>query len=116
LFVQKAPAATIETLAHALLEVYGSESKVKIIGTRHGEKQYETLVTREEMAKAVDLGQYFRVPADTRDLNYENFLEKGESKISVTEDYHSNNTEQLDVAGMIELLKKERFIRKDLGI
>ena len=116
MFVQKAPAATIETLAHALLQVYGSESKIKIIGTRHGEKRYETLVTREEMAKAVDLEEYFRVPADTRDLNYENFLEKGESKISRTEDYHSDNTERLDVAGMIELLKKERFIRKDLGI
>jgi UDP-N-acetylglucosamine 4,6-dehydratase/5-epimerase len=116
LFVQKAPAATIEILAHALLQVYNSDSKVKIIGTRHGEKQHETLVTREEMAKAIDMGQYFRVPADTRDLNYENFLEKGESKISMTEDYHSNNTEQLDLAGMIDLLKKERFIRKDLGL
>ena len=116
LFVQKAPAATIDTLAKALLKLYGAEEEITIIGTRHGEKQYETLVTREEMSKALDLGRYYRVPADTRDLNYENFLEEGESKISSSEDYHSNNTERLDVEGMIALLKKVRFIQNDLGI
>lgn len=116
MFVQKAPAATLDTLAHALLKLYNVNMKIKIIGTRHGEKKFETLVTREEMAKAHDLDRYYRVPADTRDLNYENFLETGESKITAVEDYHSNNTEQLDVPSLMELLKKVSFIREDLGL
>jgi len=114
LFVQKAPAATIETLAHALISLYDAKSKIKMIGTRHGEKLYETLVTREEMSKAEDLGRYFRVQVDARDLNYEKYLEKGEQKIASMEDYHSHNTEQLDVTGMIALLKKVSFIQEDL--
>lgn len=114
LFVQKAPAATIETLATALIELYQSDSKIKIIGTRHGEKLYETLVTREEMAKAVDMENYFRVPADTRDLNYDKYFVQGEKKVSKIEDYHSHNTTRLDVAGMKELLLKLPLVRHDL--
>ena len=114
LFVQKAPAATIETLATALIELYQSESKIKIIGTRHGEKLYETLVTREEMAKAVDMEKYFRVPADTRDLNYDKYFVQGEKKVAKVEDYHSHNTTRLDVAGMKELLLKLPLVRHDL--
>ena len=116
MFVQKAPAATLDTLARALLKLYQSDVKIKIIGTRHGEKKYETLVTREEMSKAVDLDRYYCVPADKRDLNYENFLETGQSKITVAEDYHSDNTKRLDVDGLMALLQKERFIRHDLGL
>lgn len=122
LFVQKAPAATLATLAEALKEVYGEidpkygETEVKVIGTRHGEKLYETLVTREEMAKAVDMGDYYRIPCDTRDLNYDKFFTQGSEKASHTEDYHSHNTRRLDVAGMKELLLKLRFVREDLGL
>ena len=114
LFVQKAPAATIETLATALIELYQSDSKIKIIGTRHGEKLYETLVTREEMAKAIDMERYFRVPADTRDLNYDKYFVQGEKKVAKVEDYHSHNTTRLDVAGMKELLLKLPLVRDDV--
>ena len=106
LFVQKAPAATIETLAKALIELYQSSSKIKIIGTRHGEKLYETLVTREEMAKAIDMEKYFRVPADHRDLNYDKYFVEGEKKVAQFEDYHSHNTTRLDIEGMKALLLK----------
>lgn len=116
LFVQKAPAATIKTLAESLVDLYHAKSKVKVIGTRHGEKLYETLVTREEMAKAEDMGNYFRVPADTRDLNYDNFFVEGQEKVSVIEDYHSHNTTRLDLEGMKTLLLKLGMIREDLGI
>jgi len=116
LFVQKAPAATIETLASALIELYQAKSKVKVIGTRHGEKLYETLVTREEMAKAIEVENYFRVPADVRDLNYDKFFEKGEQRVSRIEDYHSHNTHRLDNAGMKALLLKLKIIRNDLGM
>lgn len=122
LFVQKAPAATLATLAQALKEVYAqidprySETEVKVIGTRHGEKLYETLVTREEMAKAIDMGKYFRIPCDSRDLNYDKFFVKGNTAVSKIEDYHSHNTRRLDVAGMKELLLKLRFVREDLGL
>ena len=112
--MQKAPAATIETLATALIELYQSDSKIKIIGTRHGEKLYETLVTREEMAKAIDMERYFRVPADTRDLNYDKYFVQGEKKVAKVEDYHSHNTTRLDVAGMKELLLKLPLVRHDL--
>jgi UDP-glucose 4-epimerase len=116
LFVQKAPAATLVTLATALKELYNSDAEVKIIGTRHGEKLYETLVTREEMAKAEDMGNYFRIPCDTRDLNYDKYFKEGSERINEVDTYHSHNTRRLDVAGMKELLKKLKLIRQDLGL
>lgn len=112
LFVQKAPAATVETLAKALtLLLDKPEHPIHVIGTRHGEKLYEALLSREEMACAEDRGQYFRVPPDLRDLNYAKFVEQGEEKISRTEDYNSHNTERLDVDGMQGLLLKLDFMR-----
>ncbi len=122
LFVQKAPAATLDVLAEALKQVYTNvnpkygETEVKIIGTRHGEKLYETLVTREEMLRAEDMGNYYRIPCDTRDLNYDKFFTQGDEKVSMIEDYHSHNTTRLDLEGMKELLMKLRFIQEDLGI
>ena len=116
LFVQKAPAATLATLATALKELYNSDAEVRCIGTRHGEKLYETLVTREEMAKAVDMDRYFRIPCDTRDLNYDKYFSIGNEKTATIEDYHSHNTRRLDVEGMKELLLKLKFIRQDLGL
>jgi UDP-N-acetylglucosamine 4,6-dehydratase len=115
LFVQKAPAATLGVLANSLKELLHSDSQVKIIGTRHGEKLYETLVTREEMARSVDMGNYFRIPCDTRDLNYDKFFDSGEEKLSLIEDYHSHNTDRLDVEGMKRLLLKLDLIRKSIG-
>ncbi|MDB4505885.1 polysaccharide biosynthesis protein [Saprospiraceae bacterium] len=114
MFIQKAPAATIEVLAQALKELYNVDNPIKIIGTRHGEKLYETLVNREEMAKAEDLGDYFRVPADNRDLNYENFFSKGEEDVSKIDDYHSHNTERLDVEATKKLLLKLTSIRETI--
>ncbi|MBO7625342.1 MAG: polysaccharide biosynthesis protein [Bacteroidales bacterium] len=122
LFVQKAPAATLEVLAQALKEVYGRidrkylDTEVRIIGTRHGEKLYETLVTREEMLRSVDCGNYYRIPCDSRDLNYDKFFTEGDDAISRMEDYHSHNTRRLNVEGMKELLLKLNFIREDLGL
>ena len=122
LFVQKAPAATLETLAEALKQTYSkinpkyAETEVKSIGTRHGEKLYETLVTREEMVRAIDMGDYYRIPCDTRDLNYDKFFTKGNEDVAKIEDYHSHNTKRLDVEGMKELLLKLRFIQEDLGL
>ncbi len=116
LFVQKAPAATLDVLADALKQLYRSDAEIKIIGTRHGEKLYETLVTREEMAKAIDMGEYYRIPCDTRDLNYDKFFIEGSEKVSRIEDYHSHNTRRLDIEGMKELLLKLKFIREDLGL
>lgn len=121
LFVQKAPAATLGVLAEALKQIYAkidskyAETEVKVIGTRHGEKIYETLVTREEMARAVDCGKYYRIPCDARDLNYDK-VEGGNPEIEKMEEYHSHNTRRLDVEGMKELLLKINFIREDLGI
>ena len=115
LFVQKAPAATLSTLATALKELYRSKTEVRTIGTRHGEILYETLVSREEMAKAEDMGNYYRIPCDTRDLNYDKFFIEGQQKVSQIEDYHSHNTRRLDVEGMKELLLKLQFIREDLN-
>ena len=115
MFIQKAPAATIRTLAQALTEMYNSDSEIKIIGTRHGEKLYESLLTREEKIKAEDMGNYFRIPADNRDLNYANFYSQGEEDISKIEDYHSHNTDQLDVEGMKNLLLKLNFVREDMN-
>ncbi|WP_180028521.1 polysaccharide biosynthesis protein [Acinetobacter sp. YH16032] len=112
IFVQKAPAATIEVLAHALTELLSvPEHPVSIMGTRHGEKAFEALLSREEMAVAYDQGNYFRVPADQRDLNYAKYVENGDHKIKQFEDYNSNNTERLDVEGMKKLLLKLDFIR-----
>lgn len=122
LFVQKAPAATLDTLATALKELYAKvdpkygETEVKIIGTRHGEKLYETLVTREEMAKAIDMGDYYRIPCDTRDLNYDKYFTEGNEEVSKIEDYHSHNTRRLDVEGMKEQLLRLRFVQADLGM
>ncbi len=106
LFVQKAPGATIKTLADAVKKYKNSDAEIKIIGTRHGEKDHEVLVTREEMTKAVDLGEYYKVPMDNRDLNYDKFYSEGDGKVHKVESYTSNNTKQLDVDGMVELLKK----------
>lgn len=122
LFVQKAPAATLDTLAKALKEIYAKinpsygRTKIKVIGTRHGEKQYETLVTREEMAKATDMGNYYRIPCDTRDLNYDKFFTEGDPELNKIEDYNSHNTQRLDVEGMKEQLMRLRFIQADLGL
>ena len=122
LFVQKAPAATLDTLAQALKEVYSKvnpkygDTEVKVIGTRHGEKLYETLVTREEMLRAEDCGNYYRIPCDTRDLNYDKFFTEGNEDMSKIEDYHSHNTHRLDVEEMKNLLMKLRFVREDLGL
>lgn len=106
IFVQKAPAATIGTLATALLKLLNADNDIQIIGTRHGEKLFETLLNREEMAQAEDLGEYYRVPADVRDLNYSKFFSSGEPAVSVSTDYNSHSTEQLDVPAMMELLLK----------
>ena len=116
LFVQKAPAATLTTLATALKELYNSNCELKVIGTRHGEKLYETLVTREEMAKSIDMGNYYRIPCDTRDLNYDKYFIEGSQELAKIEDYHSHNTRRLDVAEMKKLLLKLAFIREDLGL
>ncbi len=114
IFVQKAPAATIDTLAKALLELYGAKNEISYIGTRHGEKLYETLVNREEMVRAEDLGSYYRIIADTRDLNYGKYFSEGEHKVSAAEEYNSHNTTRLDVEGTKELLLKLPVIRKDI--
>jgi len=112
IFVQKAPAATIEVLAKSLTALVGKpEHEVRVIGTRHGEKLYEALLSREEMVAAEDLGGYYRVPPDLRDLNYGKFVEQGEVKISEATDYNSHNTERLDMAGMQALLMKLRFMQ-----
>ena len=106
LFVQKAPGATIQTLAEAVKKYKNADSEIKIIGTRHGEKDHEVLVTREEMTKAEDMGDYFRIPMDNRDLNYDKFYPNGDGKVRKVESYTSNNTNRLDIDGMIELLEK----------
>ena len=115
IFVQKSPASTIEVLTKALKDLYRAENAVKVIGTRHGEKLYETLVNREEMAKAESLEHYFRIPADNRDLNYERYFSEGEAEIAQIEEYHSHNTRRLDVAGTKELLLKLQFIREEVS-
>lgn len=116
LFVQKAPAATLDVLAEALKQLYHADTEVKVIGTRHGEKLYETLVTREEMAKSEDMGNYFRIPADNRDLNYDKYFVEGQEEIAQIDDYHSHNTLRLDVEGMKALLLKLDLIRYDLKL
>jgi UDP-N-acetylglucosamine 4,6-dehydratase len=112
--VNKAPAGTIADLAQAIKELCKSDNEIRIIGTRHGEKLYETLCTREEMAKAEDMGMFFRIPADNRNLNYNQYFSEGEVDISTIEDYHSHNTQQLGVEGMKELLSKLPPIRREV--
>lgn len=114
LFVNKAPAGTIGDLAQALKEMFKADNPIKIIGTRHGEKLYETLCTREEMIKAEDMGDFYRIPADNRDLNYAQYFSEGEIDISEIEDYHSHNTTQQNVEGMKQLLMKLPLIRKEV--
>jgi len=114
LFVNKAPAGTIGDLAQALKEIFNAENAVKIIGTRHGEKLYETLCTREEMTKSEDMGEFYRIPADNRGLNYASYFSEGEEDISMVEDYHSHNTEQCNVEGMKDLLKGLPLIKEEL--
>jgi len=115
LFIQKAPASTIGDLVEAIKQLLKSDIKVKTIGTRHGEKAHETLMTREEKAKAEDLGNFYRIPADTRDLNYEKYFEEGDIKVSHLEEYNSHNTERLDVVGVIKKLKTTDYIRSELA-
>ena len=115
IFVQKAPASTLDDLAQALKSLFASTSSIRIIGTRHGEKLYESLISREEMAKADDLGDYYRIPADNRDLNYAQFFSQGEEKISFQEDYTSHNTERLNVEQVKQLLLKLDFIKEQLN-
>ena len=114
LFVNKAPAGTIGDLAQALKEMCNADNTIKVIGTRHGEKLYETLCTREEMIKAEDMGEFYRIPADNRDLNYAQYFSEGEEDISTIEDYHSHNTEQHDVEGMKKLLAGLPLIRQEV--
>ena len=114
LFVNKAPAGTIGDLAKALIELTGKEVPIKIIGTRHGEKLYETLCTREEMIKAEDMGNFYRVPADNRDLNYAKYFSEGKEDVSKIEDYHSHNTNQKDVEGLKKLIATLPLIRKEV--
>lgn len=114
LFVNKAPAGTIGDLAKALKELCKANNEIKIIGTRHGEKLYETLCTREEMVKAEDMGNFYRIPADNRDLNYAQYFSEGEEDVSLIEDYHSHNTEQQGVDGMKKLLSTLPLIRKEV--
>lgn len=114
IFVQKAPASTVGDLAMALRELFASDAELRIIGTRHGEKLYESLLSREEMARADDMGRYYRVPADDRDLNYNKYFVEGETRVSSLEDYTSHNTERLDVEQIKALLMKLDYVRSEL--
>lgn len=113
-FVQKAPASTILDLALALKQIFNADNEIRLIGTRHGEKLYESLVNREEMTKAIDLNRYYRIPADIRDLNYNQFFTEGDQRIAQAEEYTSHNTARLDVSGVVELLQQLDFIKKEL--
>ena len=115
IFVQKAPASTVGDLAQALKELFSRDNLVKIIGTRHGEKLYESLISYEEMAKAVDMGRYYCIPADNRDLNYNKYFVEGDQHISEVEDYTSHNTERLDVEGVKSLLLQLKYIQEELN-
>lgn len=116
IFVQKSPASTVQTVAQALKEIYSSDTEIKIIGTRHGEKVYETLVNREEMAKAEDIGNYYRIPADSRDMNYDQYFSEGDLELYKMDEYNSHNTQRLDVEGTKQLLLKLPEVKKDLGV
>ena len=115
LFVQKAPASTVADLAEAIKQIFNVQIPVRVIGTRHGEKLYESLISREEMAKAEDMGNYYRIPADNRDLNYAQFFSEGEEKIAQLDDYTSHNTEQLNIEQVKKLLLKLDFIQEELN-
>ncbi len=115
IFIQKAPASTVQDLAFALRELFHKENPIKVIGTRHGEKLYESLVSREEMAKAEDMGRYYRIPADNRDLNYNKYFVEGEEKVSEYDDYTSHNTDRLNVQQIKELLLKLDYIQEVLN-
>lgn len=115
LFVQKAPASTVADLAEAIRQIFGAKVPVRVIGTRHGEKLYESLISREEMAKAEDMGDYYRIPADNRDLNYAQFFSEGEEKIAQFDDYTSHNTKQLNVEQVKSLLLNLDFIQEELN-
>jgi UDP-glucose 4-epimerase len=115
MFVQKAPASTVADLAQALRELFKLDNPVKVIGTRHGEKLYESLISREEMAKAEDMGRYYRIPTDNRDLNYNKYFVEGESVISDFDDYTSHNTERLNVEAIKSLLLKLPEVREALN-
>lgn len=115
IFVQKAPASTVADLAQALRELFNSDSPIKIIGTRHGEKLYESLISREEMAHAEDMGNYYRIPADNRDLNYAKYFSEGNQNVSLAEDYTSHNTHRLNVEQIKRLLLNLDFIREELN-
>lgn len=116
IFVQKAPASTIEDLAQAIKKLFNSNAAMKIIGTRHGEKLYESLVSREEMAKAEDMGRYYRIPADNRDLNYDKFILEGQPEANSIDDYTSHNTERLNPEGVIKLLLTVDYIQQELTV
>ncbi len=115
IFVQKAPAATIGTLAEAVKRIFGASNPVRTIGTRHGEKLYETLLTREELARAEDLGAYYRIPADARDLNYNQYYTEGEERVSRERDYHSHNARRLEIDELVGMLSKLDLVRRELG-
>lgn len=114
MFVQKSPAATIEDLAWVLRDIFNGKNEIRVIGTRHGEKVYETLLAKEEAVKAVDMGDYYRVPADTRDLNYGKFFDSGDQRVTVADEYNSHNTTRLDRNGLRELLLKLDYVQKAL--
>lgn len=115
IFVQKSPASTVKDLARALIELFEADTEIKIIGTRHGEKKHETLVNREEMAKAIDLPGYYRIPADTRDLNYDKYFESGEAKLTEIQDYTSENTYRLNIPEIKEKLLALSYVRDELA-
>ncbi|RHX91211.1 UDP-glucose 4-epimerase [Leptospira yasudae] len=115
IFIQKSPASTVQDLAEALIEIFKKDNKISVIGTRHGEKLYESLVSREEMAKADDMGRYYRIPADNRDLNYNKYFVEGEQKVSQLDDYTSHNTKRLNVSEIKELLLKLDYIQENLS-
>jgi len=115
IFIQKAPASTVADLAKALMELFGCETNIKVIGTRHGEKLYESLISREEMAHAQDMGDYYRIPADNRDLNYAKYFSDGDQDISLRDDYTSHNTRRLNVEQIKQLLLRLDFIEKELN-
>jgi len=114
IFVQKAPACTVQVLAEALLEIFGGTSRVRVIGTRHGEKLFESLVSREEMAKAIDDDRYYRIPADNRDLNYAKYFVEGETSVSTFDDYTSHNTTRLEKQEVVDLLMKLDYVQEQL--
>jgi len=114
IIVQKAPASTIGDLAQAIKELFNADNEIKIIGTRHGEKRYETLLTKEEYVKAVDMGRFFRVPADKRDLNYDKYFVEGSEELSTEVEYNSDNTERLNVEQIKEKLLSLEYVRKEL--